>query len=206
MILRKFFKNPVYYLHTIKAYVSGTLYVVYYRITKRNVKIGFPFLAYGKVKIIGPGSVSIGKKCAVAENVFRGLTIVTLSKDASVTIGNRGCLLAGLTIRCYKRVSIGDDLMTAISLVQDTLFVNKKEAEFKIRHKQDILQSESVDIGNNVWLGARSCVLGGSRIGNDCVLAACSLCCRITIKNYSLGSGNPVKRALPIEQLLALRK
>jgi len=203
--LKRFINEPVDSVLLLRAILRGSFYVVYYRFFKRNIKIGHPFIAYNRVRIIGPGSVSIGKRCTVFENVFRGLTIVTLSEDASVTIGQR-CSLGGLTVRCRERVEIGDDVMTAVSLVQDSLFVNMLEAETKVTKKQVVSPSKSIVIGDNVWLGMHNYVLNGSKIGNDCVLAAGSLYCGIEIKDYSLGSGNPVKRALPIAQLLALRK
>ncbi len=199
-ILKKCFANPAYFLEHILAFSMGTFYILFYRMTKRNVKIGFPFLASAKVTISGPGRVEIGKNCAVFNNVFRGLTIVTFSKNATVNIGN-GCALGGITIRCYNRVEIGDRAMTAVSLIQDSFFVEPGRSQINDECRGP--EPQAIVLGRNVWLGADSLVLGGSTIGDDCVLSAGSCCSGINIyKDYSLIIGNPASKSLPIEKLV----
>ena len=206
MNIKKVLKRPGYYLQLFLAVLHGSCYIFYYRIFNRNIKIDFPFIVYGKVRISGPGKVTIGKKCTVVENVFRGLTIVTLSPDAVVNIGGEGCLLGGLTIRCHLNVEIGNNVMTAVSLVQDSLFVNADNFENISAVNNALLIPEPVIIGDNVWLGGHCYILSGSRIGNDCVLSACTMSHKTEIKNYMLGSGNPLNRPLPIDKILGFRK
>jgi len=98
------------------------------------VKIGFPFFAYYRVRIYGPGRVKIGKYCSVFPNVFRGLTIITLSPHSHVIVGDE-CDLGGMTIRCKKRIEIGSKTLGASSLIQDTLFVNSNRMKSKIKDK-----------------------------------------------------------------------
>ena len=86
--------------------------------------------------------------------------------------------------------------MTALSLVQDCLFVN---GDGKAGGK-------CVSIGSRAWLGGNSIILGGSRIGNDSVVAAGALCADIEIPDYSLASGCPVQRGVPIENLLKFKR
>lgn len=200
--IKKFLKSPGNFLFITQGLLRGSFYIAYYKLFRRNVRVDFPFFAHSSVTIVGPGSVRIGKNCHVFENVFRGLTIVTLSKKATVIIGER-CSLGGVTIRCFERVEIGDDTMTAVSLVQDLLFVNFQKAGFQNEY---IPPAKPIFIGNNIWLGGHCCVLGGCKIGNDSVLSACSVTYDIEIKEFSLCAGNPVRRALPIAQILALRK
>ena len=188
------------------AIARGSVYIIYYGIFNRNIKIGFPFIVYGRVRISGPGKVTIGKRCTVVENVFRGLSITTLSPDAVVNIGGVDSLLGGLTIRCHKNITLGNRVMTAVSLVQDSLFVNSHHMRSTTDERSEITKSTPIDIGNNVWLGGHCCILGGSRIGDDCVLSASSVSYMTELNNYSLGSGNPLKRPLPIEKILGLRK
>ena len=106
-ILKRCITDPAYLLSRLAPFLRGTFCIIYYRTFKRNVKIGFPFMVGAKVRIIGPGRVYIGKHCAVLENVFKGLTIVTFSKDSTVIIGNK-CALGGITIRCHSKVEFGD--------------------------------------------------------------------------------------------------
>ncbi|MDH5570135.1 MAG: hypothetical protein OEY89_00120 [Gammaproteobacteria bacterium] len=202
---KKVINSPLYYFQIFIAIVKGSFYILYCRIFKRNIKIGFPFIVYGNVNIKGPGKVIIGKKCTVVENVFRGLSITTFSNDSIVSIGGEGCLLGGLTIRCHSKIELGNNIMTAVSLIQDTLFVTNNNKSYT-NYDSSLWKSEPIVIGNNVWLGGHCCILPGSKIGDDCVLSACSVIYKNEINNYNLASGNPVRRSLPIERILGLRK
>lgn len=197
----------IYYIGKLISYapgiIRGTAYVFYYTVFRKNVKICFPFLAFTKVSIIGPGTVFIDKGCRVRKNGFRGLTIVTRSADSFVSIG-ANCLLGGLTIRCHERIELGKKTMTANSLLQDTLFYNEDEVSSRAETYAS-LRRNPVIIGTNVWLGPKNIVLSGSKVGNDSVLAGGTMCFGNQIGDYSLVSGNPAKRPIPIDKLLKLK-
>lgn len=201
--LKRSFSDPVYFLNGLIALLRGSLYIVYYRLFRKNIKIGFPFKAFSKVAIIGPGAVKIGKSCSVYKNVFRGLTIVTSSSDSVVVIGER-CALGGLTIRCDKRVEIGDRVMTANSLIQDSFFLNQDKTK-PLSIDKLVPEPAEISIGNNVWLTLGCILLGGCNVGNDCVIAAGSWCFKSKTGDYSIAIGNPVKKTLPIEKLQRLK-
>ncbi len=184
------------------ALLRGCFYIVKYNLFYKNVKIKFPFRAYAPVKIMGKGSVFIDKGCSVYLNVFQGLTIVTLSRDAEVVIG-QGCALGGVTIRCHNRIIIGDRTMTAYSLVQDTFIVNPDKV--KSYNINKVLGKESIDIGENVWLGGQCIILGGCTVGRDSVLSLGSLCYHIKVGDYCFANYSPARRALPIDKLLNLK-
>jgi len=201
-ILIKCLDDPLYFINRFTGLLRGTFYILYYGLFSRNVKIGFPFMVNAKVTIAGPGRVIIGKNCAVFENVFRGLSIATFSRNAAVVIGN-GCALGGITIRCYTRVEIGDRTMTAVSLIQDYFIDPDKVVPREGHH---IPKPEPIVLGKNVWLGADSLVLGGSMIGNDSVLSAGSCTIGGTYRDYGLIMGNPAHKSLPIDKLLKLKR
>ena len=200
-LLHKALNNPIYALRVMRALVRGTFYSFFYRLFKRNVRIKLPFKAFAKVKIVGPGRVFIDANCSVSLSAFKGLAIVTVSDAADVKIG-KNCSLQGLTICCRNRVAIGGETITAFSLIQDSLFVNVDQV--KSNSSKYLAEQREVAIGNNAWLGNDVIVLGGSRIGEDCVLSVGSVCKDIKINSYSLASGNPVKRGFPIENLMKL--
>jgi acetyltransferase-like isoleucine patch superfamily enzyme len=185
------------------AITRGTAYILYYAVFRKNVKICFPFLAFTKVSIIGPGTVFIDKRCSVRKNGFRGLAIVTHSVDSSVSIGAKS-MLGGLTIRCHERIELGKETMTAASLIQDSLFYNADDVSSQVDVNIS-LRPNPVIIGTNVWLGPKNVVLGGSKVGNDSVLAAGTMCFGNQIGDYSLVSGNPAKRPIPIDKILRLK-
>jgi acetyltransferase-like isoleucine patch superfamily enzyme len=191
------------FLSSCKGLLRGTWIIIRYSLLNRRVKIEFPFLVFAPVVIRGRGRVHIGRGCSVWLNVFEGLTIVTYSPDASVTIG-KGCLLGGLTVRCKSSISIGENSMTgAPCLVQDSLLA--------MEHRNDPAPSsmspmdpKPITIGKNVWMCNQSYILGGSRIGDDCVLANGSLTYKSTIEDYRLIMGNPSDKTMSISTVMKL--
>ncbi len=187
---------------TLVAVVRGTYYALFFRLFRRDVIIELPFLAYETVSITGPGSVRIGPSCSVHPNVFRGLTIVTLSREAAVRIGPR-CALGGLGIRCHRHVSIGERTMTAHSLIQDVVLFSDPERR---RGDGGGLACGPVVVGRNAWLGGLTCLLGGTSIGDDSVLSWGAVCLQTEVPAGSLASGNPVTRTVPIDRMQLLER
>jgi acetyltransferase-like isoleucine patch superfamily enzyme len=181
------------------AILRGTWYILRYSLFKGNIRIGFPFKVYAPVTLKGPGKITIGKGCSVYMNVFDGLTIVTLTPQARVSIG-RGCGLAGLTIRCAGRIEMGNECLTAASIIQDSMTVNS--APDGPGARAESMKPKPISIGDNSWLGGQCCVLRGSRIGKYCVVAAGALTHECEIADYRLITGSPSGAAIPIEQLL----
>jgi len=180
----------------------GLCYLIYYKLFKNNVSIAFPFIVNAKVRIIGPGTVTVGKGCRVMKNAFKGLTILTFSREATVTIGNK-CLLGGTTIRCQQAVAIGEKTMTAISLIQDSFLMPRNGNGEDVNGR--LPRPQSITIGRNVWLGEACFVMKGSTIGDDCVLSSGTWCHDATYQDYVLIMGNPARNAIPIDKLLRLK-
>jgi acetyltransferase-like isoleucine patch superfamily enzyme len=201
-MLKRIIEDPGEVLSYAMGLMRGLGYLLYYGIFKNNVKIGFPFIVNAKVRIIGPGTVTIGKGCMVMKNAFKGLTIITYSRDATVKIGNK-CLLGGTTIRCHGTITIGDRAMTAISLIQDSFLVSQDRTNGGA--VPPLPRQQNIVIGNNVWLGEASFVMKGSTIGDDCVLSSGSWCHDAVYQDYVLIMGSPVRSAIPIDKLLRLK-
>lgn len=187
-----------------RALLRGTYYIVRYAVTRRNVTIRFPFIAYAPVRILGKGTVFIDEKCSVFYSNYSGLTIVTLSPDARVSIGKR-CDLGGLTIRCRNSVKLGDKVMTASSLVQDVALAHDTQGTTRMNPDWKRYENREIIIGNHVWLCGMSCVLGGAVLHDDCVLSVGSCLYDNESNEYSLLMGNPVRRMFQIDKLLRLR-
>lgn len=181
--------------------MRGCIYALYFRVFRRNVRIRFPFRAFAKVTIIGPGTVILGKHCTVGHSAFKGLTIVTLSEHATVRI-EESCHLAGLTICCSNYVELGSKSMTAVSLIQDRVFVN--QSFVRTRSTRSVNECEPIVIGSNVWLSSDAIILSGSKIGADCVVGVGSVCREMEITSYSLAIGNPIRRGLPIANVMRM--
>ena len=186
----------------VTALLRGTLYILWFRLTRRNVIIRFPFLCHARVEISGPGKVFIDRRCSVYMNTFDHLAIMTLSRHASVTIG-RNCTLGGVTIRCRGRIAIGDNVLTAGNLIQDVAVCN---ASLQANARSDArAPSEAVSgdimIGNDVWLSGQALVLDGSTIGDGSVIGLNCLLYQKRIDDHCLVVGNPALRPVSIAKL-----
>lgn len=201
-LIKRIIEDPGDVLSYATGLFRGLCYLFYYNVFKSKVRVGFPFIADAKVRIIGPGTVTIGKGCRVMKNAFKGLTILTFSPDAVVTIGNK-CLLGGTTIRCQGSVAIGDRTMTAISLIQDRFFVHDGKRGLEARRR--LPAEKKITMGRNVWLGEDSFVMSGSTIGDDCVVSSGSWCHDAVYQDYVLLMGSPIRSAIPIDKLLRLK-
>ena len=184
------------------ALIRGTYYILYYRITRKNVRIGFPFKAFAKVIIKGPGKVIIEKHCVAAENVFTGLTIVTFNPKSFLRIGQRS-VIGGTTICCRNKIIIENDVMSANSLIQDTLFLDNKFSKLDLL-KDTMDDQIPIVVGKNAWIGGNCIILEGTTVGKDCVIGAGSVAWQTTLPDYSLGNGNLIKRGMSIIRILSL--
>ena len=201
--IRLFVANPTGAAGLLKALLRGTFTVFYYRLVKPRIRIAFPFFMYETFCVSGPGKVFIEKSCSIFPNMFVGVNIVTLNRDAEVRIG-KNCSLGGVTIRCHERVEIGDCLMAGHSLIQDSIFA---ECESALANQgiPQMRDSHSIRIGRNVWIGAQTCILGGTTIGDDSVVSLGTVCMGIGIGAYQLASGNPSLRPVPISRLMRMQ-
>jgi acetyltransferase-like isoleucine patch superfamily enzyme len=201
IFLFRLVKSPKKLFNFTAAFIRGIYYIFYYKLSRDNVVIRFPFLCYDKVEISGPGSVFIDRKCCVFMNTFNHLTIHTLHSLAEVRIGEN-CTLGGLTIRCYRKIYIGDNVLTAGNLIQDLPICNKAYFEkYSTKYKESV-----ITIGNNVWLSAQCLVATKSKICDGSVVGTKSFIINQKIPSNCLASGNPSMRPIPIVKLLKLSR
>jgi acetyltransferase-like isoleucine patch superfamily enzyme len=193
------FKNPVGFYYLIKALLKGCCYIVYYGLARKCVRIEFPFFAYAPLGIYGDGTVHIHKNCSSRWNVFKGLTIVTLSPESEVVIGE-GCDLGGTTIRCETRIVIGNRALTAQCLIQDALLVNRDRLG-SAANGNDRIAAQPITIGDDTWLGGNTCVLSACSISDGCVLSQGAVLLDAHVPPYHLAAGNPSTRKINISAL-----
>ncbi|OPY91676.1 MAG: Galactoside O-acetyltransferase [Syntrophus sp. PtaU1.Bin208] len=201
--IRLFIDNPVGFAGLVKALLRGTLTVLYCKIAKPRVRIEFPFFMYETFRVNGPGRVFVGSYCWIYPNMFEGVSIVTLDPDAEVRIG-RNCSLGGVTIRCRKKIEIGDRILAAQSLIQDCMLAECPGMWADGAIPQEMIP-RPIKIGRNVWIGAQSCILGGTTIGDESVISLGTVCHGTMIEEYHLASGNPSLRPVSISRLTRMQ-
>jgi len=137
-----------------------------------------------KIKIVGGGSIRIGKKCKIYDDVmilsYGGHIVIgdySSVNPYSVLYGN-----GGLKIGSFVRIAAHTVVIPA-----DHIFADKD--------KPICLQGETrrgISIEDDVWLGAGCHVLDGVVIGKGSVIGAGSVVTK-SVPEYSVAVGVPAK-------------
>lgn len=189
--INKIISSPDEALRLLSALIRGYIIKFYFRLFKRNIKIGSSFRAYSWLYIKGPGMVQIGNKVSIEMSFLRYPTILTHSPDSKVIIGN-GCYFGGTRISCLGRVTIGNEGLFGSSTIIDTEVIPHKSYQNTLPGKKII--PKPVIIGDYFWSGTNSFILGGSIIGEECVLGAGSVILDKEVTDRSLLVGNPARK------------
>lgn len=127
--------------------------------------------------------------CAVRVGADSGVyhgTHFELGPDAEVRIG-RWCTIVGAIIATNGAVTIGDYSFLAHEVVLAADDFGRPHTDVSAA-----VASRSVVIGENVWIGARAIVLGGTRIGDDAIIGAGAVV-RGDVPPAATAAGNPAR-------------
>jgi acetyltransferase-like isoleucine patch superfamily enzyme len=87
-------------------------------------------------------------------------------------------------------VSLGNN----IHITREVLFITHDGGTLLFRDKEPSLEiTKCIKVGNNVYIGARSIIMPGVIIGNDCVIGAGSVVTK-NIPSNSVYAGVPAKK------------
>ena len=136
--------------------------------------------------------VSAGGRLVIHDRVQLVSTVATLElvvKDgANLEIGARSLVNFGTSIVAVDSVTIGPRcLIGTHCMIMDTPFHNVDP-----NRRLDPPPTEAIEIGANVWLGARVIVMPGVTIGDDCAIGAGSVVTH-DVPPRSLAAGVPAK-------------
>ena len=118
-------------------------------------------------------------------NIIDGVTIVNPTK---VSIGNN------VSIHPYTyilgKVTIGNyvGIASKCSIIAET----HNSTDISIPYKLQGIEDQPISIGNDVWIGAHSIILGNSKIGDGVIISAGSVVSG-EIPPYSVVMGNPAR-------------
>lgn len=121
-----------------------------------------------EIELKNGGRIILGKKVIIKKNCR-----ISANKGI-IEIGNR----SGFNNNCYvvshEHIKIGDNVEIGPNcVIVDHDHDYKKEfAENGLNRYYKI---DKIEIGNNVWIGANSVILRGTKIGNNCVIGAGSI-------------------------------
>lgn len=130
-----------------------------------------------------PVGVRIGDDTGVYHGSF-----FELGHDGEVEIGNF-CTLVGAIIATNQRVVIHDYAFIAHEVtIADTSVAAPPRAVDSVQ--TDTTPRVAVEIGENVWIGARAVLLDGARIGKNAIVGAASVV-DFEVPDNSIIAGNP---------------
>jgi acetyltransferase-like isoleucine patch superfamily enzyme len=139
--------------------------IFYKLIYGRKVQFGKNVIVAWGLCIRGKGTLYLGDNV----NLWTNREINRFNfydRDAVIRIGN-GCRVNGVTMECEKSITIGEECIIGSATVIDTDFHIIENSEH-IMFGREV--SRPITIGDEVWLGSKSAVLKGSKIGDRSVV------------------------------------
>jgi len=183
--------DPGMAIRVVLALTRGFVIKAFYALCSPKISIGSNFRAYTWISIRGPGSVKIGQNVSIDQSFQRNPTILTHLRSSKVIIGD-GCYLGGTRISCVTSVQIGQEALLGSSTIIDSDIIPSRgsimDTTWVEMHARPIL------IGNHFWSGTNSFILGGTFVGEECVLAAGATIQNKDVMDKSLLLGNPARK------------
>ena len=134
--------------------------------------------------------VEQGATLSIADNSFIGESCYIKCFGGNISIGQDVSINSKSFINGCGGVSIGHN--TRIGTQSIIIASNHKFDDPDILFK-DAITKEGIEIGQNVWFGARVTVLDGVHISDDVVVGACSLVSK-NITEAGVYVGTPAKK------------
>lgn len=113
------------------------------------------------------------------------------SEGSRITIGNN-VGISGSTICAVKSVTIGDNVLIGSGCLITDTDAHPLDYNDRRNRKNDRILSDSIVIGNDVFIGARSIILKGVTIGDRAIIGAGSVVSK-DIPADCIAAGNPVR-------------
>lgn len=172
------------YLGYIKLYL--------YKIKCRNLIVGKNMFFHPKARILIKNKRSIvkfGEECHIEKNcvfivdkdsyldVEKGVIIkencnFEVGKNAKLIISDKTFFNSYCRIVCLEEINIGKNNAFGPDVyIFDNNHIIKKNSMVNWNE----YSSSKISIGNNSWIGARSLILKGTTIGNNCIIAGMSV-------------------------------
>jgi acetyltransferase-like isoleucine patch superfamily enzyme len=145
----------------------------------------------GSSLILGDNVLLNSKNAKYHVNMFAPVKIYIDKIGAKIKIGNN-TRIHGSCLHAYESIEIGENCLIAAN---SQIFDGSGHEIFLDDPAKRIFTSGTVKpikIGNNCWLGTSVIILPGSKLGNNCIVAAGSVV-NEEFKDNSLIGGNPAK-------------
>lgn len=148
------------------------------------------------LKIFGE-NISIGDYATLICSSDKKIDISTWQTDklnGSISLGNYILISPGTSIRSAKSIDIGDSTMIASDVV-----ITDSDWHGIYDRTDYVATPKPVKIHKNVWIGERSIILKGTRIGENSIIGAGSVV-HGDIPPNSVYAGNPAKEVKKLDE------
>ncbi|OPA80608.1 hypothetical protein BVG16_04540 [Paenibacillus selenitireducens] len=137
----------------------------------------------GRLTIKNKGKFVVGRNVSFHSKPFQ--SSISVSKLATLSVGDNVFFNYGLDIGCTKSIRIGSNTIIGP-------MVNMIDTNFHPVDADDRSESKDIVISDNVWIGRGALILPGVTIGRNTVIAAGSVVTR-DIPSNVLAGGTPAK-------------
>jgi acetyltransferase-like isoleucine patch superfamily enzyme len=155
----------------------------------KRVSIGPMSRVYGKFRVIGAGSVRIGREALIIGDYVRPVTFIVDGPNAVIDAADH-VGFNGTVIHCFKSVRIGRLCNFAAAYISDSQS-HTLAADRRTNLDANAAQAEVV-FEENVWLAMNTVVSYGVTIGRNSVIGALSMVTR-SIPANSVAYGVPAR-------------
>ena len=144
-------------------------------------------------KINNLSSIKIGDNCLINGR------IVTEAKNSKVEIGNNVFMGGHTILDCLDSIVIKDNVLISYECIiadhdSHSVISNKREDDLKRFQENKMIwqdvSSKPIEIDENAWIGMRSIILKGVKIGKGAIVSAGSVVTK-DVPPYTLVAGNP---------------
>lgn len=130
----------------------------------------------------------------LADGVFVGRGTILGTKGGRIECGENTNLGSNVQILTSNRVVLGRDvLLAAYCYIVGGGNYGYARRDLPMSHQYDFAGKGGVEVGDDVWMGARVTVLDGSKVGRGAILAAGAVVSG-PVGEYEIHGGVPAKR------------
>lgn len=147
---------------------GGVLKLMLYKLFHwKQMSIGFKTIAYPSlnIQLSRNGRLEIGKKVSIRRNCE-----LNVRNNALLHIGQNSFLNSNCLITAHKKIHIGDNVEFGPNVM-----IFDHDHKYNNGYEAKEFESDEIIIGNNVWIGAGTIILKGSKIGDNSVVGAGSI-------------------------------
>lgn len=104
-------------------------------------------------------------------------------------VGDNFAVSGSTSFVCYNEITIGSDVQFA----WDSLVMDSDAHKIYTSNGERMNEDKPIVIGDRVWLACQNTLLKGTKIGNNCVVGACSLLNKAYTEDGVIIAGSPAR-------------